>query len=206
MQVILKGFVDNLGDAGDIVDVANGYATNFLIPQNLAMRATKGAVADAEALKRSRLKREAVEIAEAEEQAKGLTGRVLVVEATAGEDGTLYGSVGKRDIAEALKRTTGLEVDSKRVDLDRPLKSVGQHDVGVKLHREVTVMMVVDVVADEVIESGAEDLEEALAEVDELTAEQQAATEAGYAPVDAEPASDGTIGAAAPAPADDEDE
>ena len=82
MKIILKAFVDNLGDAGDIVDVANGYANNYLIPQNLAMRATKGAVADAEALRRSRLKREAVEIADAEEVKKGLEGRTLVITAT----------------------------------------------------------------------------------------------------------------------------
>ncbi len=164
MKVILKSYVDNLGDSGDIVDVANGYANNFLIPQNLAMRATKGAVADSEALKRARVKREAVEIAEASEVAKGLAGKVLVVEATAGEDGTLYGSVGKRDVAEVLKNMTGIDVDSKKVDLDRPIKTVGQHEVGVKLHREVTAMVIVEVVADEIIASGAEDLEEALAE------------------------------------------
>lgn len=163
MKVILKGYVDNLGDAGDIVDVANGYANNYLIPQNLAMRATKGAVADSEALKRARAKREAVEIAEAQEVAKGLEGRVLVIQATAGEDGTLYGSVGKQDVAEALLSTTGVEVDRKRVELDRPIKQVGQHEVSVKLHREVAVTVTVDVIADEIIRSGAEDLEEALA-------------------------------------------
>lgn len=167
MKVILKSYVDNLGDAGDVVDVANGYANNFLIPQNLALRATKGAAADAAALRRSRMKREAVEIAAAEEQAKGLTGKVLTVQATAGEDGTLYGSVGKRDVADAMQQTTGVEVDAKRVDLDRPIKSVGQHDVGIKLHRDVTVIVVVDVVADQIIQSGSEDLEEALAQADE---------------------------------------
>ncbi|CAN5502704.1 50S ribosomal protein L9 [soil metagenome] len=162
MQVILKAFVDNLGDAGDIVTVANGYANNYLIPQNLAMRATTGAVVDAEVLRRSRMKREAVEISQAEEVAKGLTGRVLVISATAGEDGTLYGSVGKRDIAEAVLSSTGIEVDSKKIDLDRPIKTVGKHEVGVKLHRDVTAMVTVDVVADEIIASGTEDLEEAL--------------------------------------------
>lgn len=164
MQVILKAYVDNLGDAGDIVTVANGYANNFLIPQNLAMRATKGAVADAEALRRSRIKREAVEIAQAEEVAKGLSGRVLVITATAGEDGTLYGSVGKKDVAEAVVSGTGIQVDSKKVELDRPIKQVGQHQVGVKLHREVVAMVTIDVVADQVIASGAEELEEILAE------------------------------------------
>jgi large subunit ribosomal protein L9 len=166
MKVILKGYVDNLGDAGDIVDVANGYANNFLIPQDLAMRATKGAVADSEALKRARVKREAVEIADAEVVAKGLTGRVVTIQATAGEDGTLYGSVGKRDVAEAVLRVAGVEVDPKKVDLDRPIKTVGRHEVGVKLHREVTAMVTVDVVADEILQSGAEDLEEALSEPD----------------------------------------
>lgn len=164
MQVILKSYVDTLGDAGDIVDVANGYANNFLIPQNLAMRATKGAVADAQALRRSRLKREAVEISEAEEVAKGLTGRTFVITATAGEDGTLYGSVGKRDVAEVVTDGTGIDVDSKKVDLDRPIKQVGKHEVSVKLHREVSVLITIDVVADQIMESGTEDLEEALTE------------------------------------------
>ena len=164
MKVILKSFVDNLGDAGDIVDVANGYANNYLIPQNLAMRATKGAVADAEAIRRARIKREAVEIAEAEEVKQGLQGRTLVITATAGEDGTLYGSVGKRDIAEAVVSKTGVQVDHKKIVLDRPLKEVGQHEVGVKLHREVIADVIIDIVADEIIESGQEDLEEALAE------------------------------------------
>lgn len=187
MKVILKSYVDNLGDAGDVVDVANGYANNFLIPQNLALRATKGAEADATALRRSRMKREAVEIVAAEEQAKGLTGKVLTVEATAGEDGTLYGSVGKRDVAEAMHRTTGVDVDAKRVDLDRPIKSVGKHDVGIKLHRDVTVMVVVDVVADQIIESGSEDLEEALAQADEAdTVEQADQVEGETAPEDDE--------------------
>lgn len=164
MQVILKSFVDSLGDAGDIVTVANGYANNFLIPQNLAMRATTGAVADAEQLRRSRLKREAVEISEAEEVAKGLTGRTFTITATAGEDGTLYGSVGKRDIAEVVTSGTGIQVDPKKVDLDRPIKQVGMHEVSVKLHREVNVVVKIDVVADAIIASGAEDLEEALAD------------------------------------------
>ena len=181
MKVILKGYVDNLGDAGDIVDVANGYANNFLIPQNLAMRATTGAVADSEALRKARVKREAVEIAQAEEIGKGLAGAVLVIEATAGEDGTLYGSVGKRDIAEAMLRTTGVDVDSKKVDLDRPLKSVGKHEVGVKLHREVTVTVTVDVVADQIIQSGAEDLEEALAAPADAAADDETSTDADVA-------------------------
>ncbi|HUG83355.1 MAG TPA: 50S ribosomal protein L9 [Euzebya sp.] len=163
MQVILKSYVDNLGDAGDIVTVANGYANNFLIPQNLAMRATKGAVADAEQLRRARIKREAVEISEAEEVAQGIAGRVLTIPATAGEDGTLYGSVGKRDIAEAVAGGTGVQVDAKKVDLDRPIKSVGRHEVSVKLHREVSVVVIIDVVADEIIASGSEELEDALA-------------------------------------------
>ncbi len=102
MKVILKQDVDNLGDAGEIVDVAAGYGNNYLVPRGLAMRATRGAVADAEAIARARRKREARNLAEAEEQRERLeTGRVTIP-ANAGEDGTLYGSVGNREIAEAL--------------------------------------------------------------------------------------------------------
>ena len=115
------------------------------IPHGWCTRA-QSAVADAEALRRSRLKREAVEIADAEEVKKGLEGRTLVITATAGEDGTLYGSVGKRDVAEAVVSTTGVQVDHKKIVLDRALKEVGQHEVGVKLHREVIATVIVDIV------------------------------------------------------------
>jgi large subunit ribosomal protein L9 len=145
MQVILKSYVDNLGDAGDIVTVANGYANNFLIPQNLAMRATKGAVADAEQLRRARIKREAVEISEAEEVAKGIAGRVFTIPATAGEDGTLYGSVGNTVVAEAISAQLGIPVDRRRIPMEKPFKHLGTEEVEIRIHPEVTATVRVEV-------------------------------------------------------------
>lgn len=149
MDVILKQDVDNLGDAGDIVTVADGYANNFLVPRGLAMRATRGAVADAEAIRRARIKREAKQAAEAEEVRASLEARPVVITAKAGEDGTLYGSVGNREIAEGITRLTGVTVDRRKLPLERPLKEVGRHEVAVKLHRDVTATVTVDIVAEE---------------------------------------------------------
>lgn len=145
MKVILKKDVDNLGDAGDIVIVADGYATNFLVPRGLAMRASRGAIADAEAIRRTRTKREAKNQEEAEQLRERLEARTLRIAARAGEDGTLFGSVGNREIAEALQQQFGLEVDRRKIPLDRPIKTAGEHTVDLKLHREVTATIRIDV-------------------------------------------------------------
>ena len=138
MKVILKKDVENVGDAGDIVEVADGYANNFLMPKGLAMLASRGAIADAEAIRRARIKREAKSQAEAEELRARLEAKVLTIAARSGEDGTLFGSVGNREIADALQQQFGLEVDRRKIPLDRPIKTAGEHTVDLKLHREVT--------------------------------------------------------------------
>lgn len=166
MEIILKQDVDNLGDAGDIVTVADGYATNYLVPQGLAMRATKGAVADAAALKRARLKREAKSIADATALREHLEGKRFVVDANAGPDGTLYGSVGSRDVAEVVQAQTGTTLDHKKIRLDRPIKQVGEHSVDVRLHREVIASLLIDV-RGELVEQEAD--EQVVEEVEELS-------------------------------------
>lgn len=138
MRVILKQDVANLGDAGEIVDVADGYGNNFLMPRGLAMRVTKGAIADAEAISRARGKREARTVAEAEERRAQLERRPVTVAANAGEDGTLYGSIGTTAIAGAIRDQLGVAIDRRRVVLDRPLKELGEHEVTVRIHREMT--------------------------------------------------------------------
>ena len=197
MKIILKQDVDNVGDAGDIVEVANGYAQNYLIPQNLAMRATRGAEADAEALRRSRLKREAGNIAQAEEVKTMLQGRPLVVTAKAGADGTLYGSVGKREIAALITSQTGVKVDHKKLPLERPLKSVGQHPVEVRLHREVSAEVIIDVVGedmpeDETDETAAAAAQDASSDADSTTedATDSVTEDTADSAEDAEPATD----------------
>ncbi len=115
MKVILKQDVDKLGDAGDIVDVADGYGNNYLMPRGLAMRASRGAVADATAIRAARAKREARNLEEAQSQKALLEARTVSITAKAGEDGTLYGSVGNREIAEAITAQLGVTVDRRRI-------------------------------------------------------------------------------------------
>jgi large subunit ribosomal protein L9 len=138
MKLILKQDVDNLGDAGDIVDVADGYGNNFLMPRGLAMPVTKGAVADAEAIGRARRKREARSVADAQERKVQLERRPVTVSANAGEDGTLYGSIGTSAIAKAIADQLGVKIDRRKIVLDKPLKALGEHRVGVRVYREVT--------------------------------------------------------------------
>jgi large subunit ribosomal protein L9 len=137
MKVILKKDVENLGDAGEIVDVADGFGNNYLVPRGLAMRASKGAVADAEAIARSRAKRESRSVAEAEELKSLLEGKLITIQTKAGEDGTLYGSVGNAIIADAVKAQIGHPLDRRRVLVDRPLKELGEYEVPARLHGDV---------------------------------------------------------------------
>jgi large subunit ribosomal protein L9 len=146
MRVILKQDVEALGDAGEIVDVADGYGNNYLLPRGLAMRATKGALADAEAIRQARVKRAARTLAEAQEQKRRLESRPVRISARAGDDGTLYGSVGNAGIAAALRDQLGMPVDRRRIPMERPLKSLGDHEVSVRLHPELSATVRVQIV------------------------------------------------------------
>jgi large subunit ribosomal protein L9 len=146
MKVILKQDVANLGGAGDIVDVADGYGNNYLMPRNLAMLASKGAVADAEAMRGARVKREAKTLGEAEELKERLEARAVSVPAKAGEDGTLYGSVGNTVVAEAIKEQLGVAVDRRRIPMDKPFKHLGTEEIEVRIHPDVTATIRVEVV------------------------------------------------------------
>ena len=148
MRIILKQDVPNLGDAGEIVDVADGYGNNYLMPRGLAMRVTKGAIADAEAISRTRRKREAKNLAEAEERKAALEARQVIVAANAGEDGTLYGSIGTSAIAKAVRDQLGIPVDRRRINLERPLKELGEHEIPVRVHRDLRATIKVIVARD----------------------------------------------------------
>lgn len=147
MKVILKQDVTNLGDAGEIVEVADGYGANYLMPRGLAMRATRGAVREAEAIGRARRKRAAASRAEAQEHASALEAHPVVVPAKADEDGSLYGSVGVTALAKAAREQLGTAVERKQVRLERPLKTLGMHEVEVHVHADVTATLRVEVVA-----------------------------------------------------------
>ena len=146
MKVILKQDVVNLGGAGDVVEVADGYGNNYLMPRNLAMKASKGALADAEAMRQSRVKREAKTREEAEELKGRLEAKSVSIPAKAGEDGTLYGSVGNSVVAEAVSEQLGISIDRRRIPMEKPFKDLGTHEVEVRIHEEVTATIRVEVV------------------------------------------------------------
>jgi large subunit ribosomal protein L9 len=145
MEVILREHVDNLGRRGEIVKVAAGYARNYLLPRKLALLATEGNKKHVER------ERKIMEAREAEEkgQAQALSGRLALIEISiarrVGETDQLYGSVTASDIAEYLK-AKGFEIDRRKLILPEPIKNIGDHQVPLKLHRDVTVPLTVKVV------------------------------------------------------------
>lgn len=144
MEVILKEDVNNLGHRGDVVKVADGYGRNFLLPKKLAMEATAANKAVIEQMKASAVRRSAKEKAEAEQLVVQLNNVALVFERKVGENDHLFGSVTSADIAQQLE-AKGFNIDRRKVQLDEPLKSVGEFHVPVKLHREVTAHVAVTV-------------------------------------------------------------
>jgi large subunit ribosomal protein L9 len=148
MRIVLREDVETLGRKGDLLEVADGYARNYLVPRGLAIKATKGVVAQAEAMRRNREAREVRDRAAAEELATRLVadGR-LSITARAGEGGKLFGSVTSADIAAALEERIGIGVDRRSVLLDDSIRELGEVEVTVRLHADVAVPIVVAVVA-----------------------------------------------------------
>lgn len=142
--VLLREDVDNLGGRGEVVKVKAGYARNFLIPRGIALIATKGNVKQVENVRSNLLKKEAAERTTAEMQAGQIKNVSLTFERKSGEHGILYGSVTTIDIAEALK-AKGYEIDRKRLTLADSIKELGDYSVKVRLHRDVTIELPIEV-------------------------------------------------------------
>ena len=147
MKVVLRDDVEKLGQKGDVVDVADGYARNFLVPRGLAMKAENGVVRQAEAMRRNRSAKEQRDREAAQTLADRLTGKTLSVPARAGEAGKLFGSITAADIVAAVASQWGVEIDRRRLGLDEPLKELGTVELPVRLHADVTATLTVDVVA-----------------------------------------------------------
>ncbi len=148
MRVILRKEVDNLGDVGDVVEVADGYGMNHLIPRGIALQASVGSE---RAAKHEKMLREAqIQAAKrgSEDEAGKINGTELEFTARAGEDGRLFGSVTNRDIEAALAEK-GLEVSRRKILLEEPIRRVGEHDVEIRLHPEVRARIKVHVLADQ---------------------------------------------------------
>lgn len=136
MQIILQEDVEKLGTRGQLVEVAEGYARNFLLPRKLALEATGGNMKRLERMRATFTKKEATERDAAQQQADALSGVSLDVSRKAGEGDHLFGSVTSADVAEALQ-AKGYEVDKKKIVLVEAIKAVGEYEIPIKLHREV---------------------------------------------------------------------
>jgi large subunit ribosomal protein L9 len=149
MKILLQKPVDKLGEPGDIVEVADGYARNFLVPRGMAIKAEKGMVRHADSLKRAHSSRLTKQKTEYEAVAsKLIAAGGLKISARAGEEGKLFGSVTAGDIADAIGAQTGVTVDRKAVHLDEPIRSVGSHEVRVRLFHDVEPVVTVEVEAE----------------------------------------------------------
>jgi large subunit ribosomal protein L9 len=146
MRIILQKEVEKLGQPGDIVQVADGYARNFLIPRGLAAPATKGAVDNAERLRKGSEERERRAKADAEALGARLSKTPIRISAQAGEDGRLFGSITGHHVAEEIGRQLETPVNHRRVRLEDPIRSLGVHQVRIHLHPEVDANVTVDVV------------------------------------------------------------
>jgi large subunit ribosomal protein L9 len=136
MQVILRERLENLGSAGEVVDVKPGYARNYLIPQGLAYEATQANVRRIESERARQTQKDTATLNEARERAKGIEGISLTFRARAGQEGKLFGSITSSDIAEKLAEQ-GVQIDRRAIELEEPIKALGVTSVPVRLHPQV---------------------------------------------------------------------
>ena len=147
MDVILREDIDNLGSRGEVVHVAPGYARNFLLPKRLAVTATESNKKIVEQERQSHLRKEAKQKDEAEDLGKMMTGVTVSIAQKAGENDQLFGSVTAKDVAEALEQKH-FTIDRRKIQLDEPIKTLGEHKIMVRLHRDVSVEITLNVVRD----------------------------------------------------------
>ena len=146
MKVILRSDVSGLGRKGEIMDVADGYFRNFLSPKGLALKATAGAEQQAEAMRRAASLKDAATRADAEEVATKLVPMRFSIAAKAGDGGRLFGSVTAADIVAVVEADSGVSLEARSLDLDAPIKELGEHMVMCKLHADVAFPVTVEII------------------------------------------------------------
>ena len=146
MKVILQEDVSDLGNKGDVVEVANGHARNYLLPRGLAKEATKQNLNNLKQKKKSKQKQKEEERQEAKKKAEKLEGLVLEIAVKAGDNNRLFGSVTSMDIADEIEAETGEKIDKRNIDLDENIKNLGIKPVDIKLHKDVTTTVKVKVI------------------------------------------------------------
>jgi large subunit ribosomal protein L9 len=147
MRVVLRSDVDKLGKRGDMIDVADGYARNYLLPKGHAILASNGVTAQASAMRRARDLRDARDRESAELVARTLVPMVIRIPARSGPGGKLFGSVTAADVADAVAAQAKVSLDRRRLQMEEPIKSLGTHEIPVKLHADVEFPVTVEVVS-----------------------------------------------------------
>ena len=163
MKVILLDEIKGKGGEGDVVEVAQGYAENYLFPKKLAVAATKGNLKQLDERRNNIAKREEVRLANANALKESLEGKQVTVDVKVGDEGILFGSVTAAMIADAVKAQLDIEIDRKRVELGKPIKVSGAHAVEISLYRDIkaTVTVLVGVTAEELAADAEAETEEA---------------------------------------------
>jgi len=146
MKVILLQDVKKMGNKSDVLEVAEGYARNYLFPRKLAVEATRGQMKNLEVKKAGEQRKKAKILEDAKKLAARVEDLTVTISTKVGEGGRLFGSITGKDIADAIKVTHGIEIDRKKIDLENPIKSLGTFSVSVKLHPEVLATFAVQVV------------------------------------------------------------
>ena len=188
MKVILLTDVKGRGKEGDVIEVARGFAANYLLPRKMAVEASPGNLKQLESRMHNIQRREEAKRSEAEGQAGQIAGRTLVIAAKAGEEGKLFGSVTASMVADAIESQIGVVVDRRRLDLHGHIKTVGEHTIDVRIYQDVTAQIIVNVVPESDVAGAAAPVSAMAAEA---ATEDVATDSTGGAPADAEQASAG---------------
>lgn len=151
MKVILTRDYEKLGSAGDVINVKDGFAKNFLLPNSIAILATPGNIKQMEIVKKSLIKKEAKSIDEAKKIAEIIDGSIIKIKVNSSPEGKLYGSITNKDIAERILAEKKVEIDRKKIDLEDYIKEVGTYDIEIKLYKEVKAYIKLHVKSDEVV-------------------------------------------------------
>lgn len=190
MKVILLGEVKGKGGEGDIVDVAAGFANNYLLPRKLAEKATPGNLKQLEQRKHNIEKRELSRTTDANKLFDALNDKEIVIPAKVGEEGQLFGSITTAMIVDAIKEQIGIEADRKKVDLRNAIKTAGEHKFSIAIYRDIRAELTVKVVDEANPEGDEEEAEEAAAAEEAIEDAVGEAVEIAEAVEDAEPGAD----------------
>lgn len=158
MKIILKQNIEKIGQVGDVVEVSNGFARNFLIPQGKAISFTIGNFRQIEYLKKQETEKKEGELNEAKELAEKINNISLEIKVKAGEEGKLFGSVTSKDIVKALFEEHGIELDKKKLNLKESLKKLGVHNIPVNLYKDIIPQIKVNLISDTLSEPETKDM------------------------------------------------